>query len=89
MQKKQFLKDLNLRDPNWMDTMKQRKQLEVQRMEQRQQQINREIEERKKQMDNDIKINQRLNKVKEENEKGLKALEQISQEQRMLKENIR
>lgn len=68
--------------------MKQRKNIEVQRMETRQKQINREILERKKQMESDNKINERLSKIKQENEQGHKTLSKINADHQDIKENI-
>jgi len=43
-QKRQFLKELNVKDPEWQDKVKQRKKLEMARIEQTHEHVKKEIE---------------------------------------------
>ena len=66
--KRQFLRDLNKRDPTWRDKMRMRREDEVKKMEAQKDRLTKELIEKQKQMDADALLNERLRKMREKND---------------------
>jgi hypothetical protein len=66
--KRQFLRDLNKRDPTWRDKMRIRREDEVKRMEAQKDRLTKELIEKQKQMEADALLNERLRKMREKND---------------------
>lgn len=66
--KRQFLRDLNKRDPTWRDKMRMRREDEVKRMEAQKDRLTKELIEKQKQMEADALLNERLRKMREKND---------------------
>jgi hypothetical protein len=66
--KRQFLRDLNKRDPTWKDKMRMRREDEVKKMEAQKDRLTKELIEKQKQMDADALLNERLRKMREKND---------------------
>jgi hypothetical protein len=55
--KRQFLRDLNKRDPLWREKMRTRKLEEIRRLEIQRERVSKEIVERQKMLENDMVVN--------------------------------
>ena len=66
--KRQFLRDLNKRDPAWREKMRLRREEEVKRMEATKEKLSKELVEKQKQIEADALLNERLRKMREKND---------------------
>lgn len=66
--KRQFLRDLNKRDPTWRDKMRIRREDEVKKMEAQKDRLSKELIDKQKQMEADALLNERLRKMREKND---------------------
>ena len=64
--KRQFLKDLNKKDPLWREKMRTRKLDEIKRLEQYKDRIAKELVERQKQLEDELLLNERIRRMREE-----------------------
>lgn len=64
--KKSFMKELNKRDPDWQERIKQRRLIEIKKLENLHNQVKRDAEQRIEMMADDRVINDRLTKIKED-----------------------
>jgi len=64
--KRQFLRDLNKRDPLWRDKMRVRRLEEIKRLEQHKQQVMKELDQRQIQLQQELELNKNIRNLREE-----------------------
>lgn len=64
--KRQFLRDLNKRDPLWRDKMRARRLEEIKRLEQHKQQVMKELDQRQIQLQQELELNKNIRNLREE-----------------------
>ena len=64
--KRQFLKDLNKKDPLWREKMRTRKLEEIKKLELYKDRIAKELVERQKQLEDELLLNERIRRMREE-----------------------
>ena len=78
--KRQFLRDLNKRDPTWRDKMRIRREDEVKRLEAQKDRLTKELIEKQKQMEADALLNERLRKMREKNDEQQEQIMDIERQ---------
>ncbi len=78
--KRQFLRDLNKRDPTWKDKMRLRREDEVKKMEAQKERLSKELIEKQKQMEADAILNQRLRKMREKNDEQQEQIDNLERQ---------
>ena len=82
--KRQFLKDLNKKDPLWREKMRTRKLDEIKRLEQYKDRIDKELVERQKQLEDELLLNERIRRMREEVDEQHEQMRAIESQRRSL-----
>lgn len=64
--KRQFLRDLNKKDPMWREKMRARKLEEIKRLEVYKDRVAKELVERQKQLEDEMLLNEHVRRMREE-----------------------
>lgn len=64
--KRQFLKELNKKDPNWRDKMRTRKLEEIKRLELNKDKLAKELVERQKKLEEELLLNEQIRHIRDE-----------------------
>jgi hypothetical protein len=87
-QKRQFLIDLNAKDPHWQEKAEQRRLLEIKRLEQTHEKIRKQVEDRKVAIEKDQQVKDKLLKLKEDCHVQQADLANLSQEQMKVRAQV-
>eukprot|EP00347_Sterkiella_histriomuscorum_P003092 403365623 len=82
--KKNFLRDLNKRDPQWRDKLRARKHDEIRRMELAKDKLVKELQERHKQLQEEQYLNEKLRIMREEYDDNQSQLNLVERRRREL-----
>lgn len=82
--KRAFLRELNKRDPMWREKMRTRKVEEIRRLEQARERVTKELQERQKQLEDEMLLNERIRRMREEVDEKHEQMRAIERQRRSL-----